>query len=153
MGQSHGPGSESDRKVCTCKNLGNSASPAWTRFSVTSTATTETVNSSYSGFEFQSTCKDFDDIDLKTCISKKTADVQNEPQVYTIDPNPPLLFPGCSTTLAMIARSQSPFSSQNQPPTRVCFACRQSHRLSDHYPLFQTLFQTLFFIVHSTLQH
>ena len=67
---------------------GESASPAQTRFSSVSTATTETVNSSYSEAEFQPTRRDFDDVDLETGMSKKSDNVQENPQVYTVDPNP-----------------------------------------------------------------
>lgn len=67
---------------------GTSASPAQTRFSSVSTATTETVNSSYSEAEFQPTRNGFDDIDLETGVSKMTGDVQDKAEVYTIDPNP-----------------------------------------------------------------
>jgi len=70
-----------------CHPGDSAASPAQARFSSVSTATSETVNSSYTEVEFQPTRKDFDDIDLETGISKPDK-VQDKPEVYTVDPNP-----------------------------------------------------------------
>lgn len=66
----------------------SAASPAHTRLSSISAATTETINSSYSQVEFQPTRKDFDDIDLETGVSNKSDKVQDKHEVYTINPNP-----------------------------------------------------------------
>lgn len=75
-------------EVIASQIAGDSASPAQARFSSVSTATTETVNSSYSEADFQPTRKEFDDIDLETDISKTADNVQKKPEVYTVDPNP-----------------------------------------------------------------
>lgn len=67
---------------------GDSASPAQPRFSSVSVATTETVYSTHSEAEFQPSRKDFDDIDLENGLSKKIGNVQDKPDVYTVNPNP-----------------------------------------------------------------
>ena len=47
-----------------------------------------TIGSSYSEDEFQSTPKDFHDIDLETGISKEADKAQDKSDVYTVNPNP-----------------------------------------------------------------
>lgn len=67
---------------------GNPASPAHTRFSSPSTASSEAVNFSYSQVDFQPIRKYFDEIDLETGVFKKTHDTRDKPEVYTIDSDP-----------------------------------------------------------------